>query len=127
MRLLLDSHVVLWVAGHVSSLSGQAQEAIKSADEVSISSVTPWELGIKRAKGKIDYPDELVAVMVANGFAELPVTSAHAERATTLPQHHQDPFDRMLVAQAQIEALTLVTADLELSAYDVEVFNPLGQ
>ncbi|WP_419918097.1 type II toxin-antitoxin system VapC family toxin [Candidatus Poriferisocius sp.] len=124
MRLLLDSHVVLWVAGLDPSLGSQGRAIIKSAGETFFSAATLWELGIKRSKGKIFYPDSLISSLNANGFVELPITAAHAERAAVLPLHHQDPFDRMLVAQVQIEALTLVTADPVLSAYPVEVIDP---
>ena len=119
MRLLLDSHVALWALGHPAELGTECTHCLRTADDVFFSAVTPWELGIKRAKGRITYPDGLVAELVASGFDELSITAAHADAATRLPQHHADPFDRMLVAQAQAESLTLVTADEQLSAYDV--------
>ena len=123
MRLLLDSHVALWALGHPGELGDGCGRQLASADEVYFSAVTPWELGIKRAKGRIDYPDGLVAELVACGFDELPITAAHADAATRLPPHHTDPFDRMLVAQAQAESLTLVTVDEQLLAYDVATLN----
>ena len=119
MRFLLDSHVALWAIGHPDSLGAECRRQLETAAEVYFSAVTPWELGIKRAKGRIAYPDGLVAELVACGFGELPVTAAHAEAAPRLPPHHSDPFDRMLVAQAQAESLTLVTADEQLRAYEV--------
>ncbi len=119
MRLLLDSHVVLWwMAGH-GSLGRAAATAIHDADEVVVSVVTPWELGIKRALGKLDYPDGLVHEIVECGFKLLEVNPSHAERAPDLPFHHSDPFDRMLVAQAQLESLVLVTGDRSLDPYEV--------
>lgn len=124
MRLLLDSHVVLWIAGDITPPKGRSEAIIKSAREVFYSASTLWELGIKRSKGKLNYPDILVSDLIANGFVELPITAAHAVRAAALPLHHQDPFDRMLVAQAQAERLTLVTADRLLSSYDVEILDP---
>ncbi len=119
MRLLLDSHVALWALDHSALLGDECGDHLRTADEVYFSAVTPWELGIKRAKGRIVYPDGLVAELLACGFEELPITAAHADSATRLPPHHADPFDRMLVAQAQAESLTLVTADEQLLAYDV--------
>lgn len=119
MRLLLDSHVALWALGHSALLGDECGDHLRTADEVYFSAVTPWELGIKRAKGRIVYPDGLVAELLTCGFEELPITAAHADAATRLPPHHADPFDRMLVAQAQAESLTLVTADEQLLAYDV--------
>lgn len=119
MRLLLDSHVALWALGHPTELSDECSRHLRIADEVYFSAVTPWELGIKRAKGRIVYPDGLLAELAACGFEELAITAAHAAAATRLPPHHSDPFDRMLVAQAQAESLTLVTADEQLLVYDV--------
>ena len=119
MRLLLDSHVALWWLEGADDLGPESTALIESADEVRFSAVTPWELGIKRALGKLDFPDDLVAALEAAGFEALPITAAHADLAPRLPGHHRDPFDRMLVAQARAEALTLVTADETLRPYDV--------
>ena len=119
MRLLLDSHVALWTLGRSAPLGDECANHLRGADEVYFSAVTPWELGIKRAKRRIVYPDGLVDELLACGFEELTITAAHADAATRLPQHHADPFDRMLIAQAQAESLTLVTADEQLLAYDV--------
>lgn len=124
MRLLLDSHVALWWLEDADELGPECTALIESADDVQFSAVTPWELGIKRALGKLDYPDDLVASLGAAGFTELPVTAAHADLAPRLPAHHRDPFDRVLVAQAQLEALRLVSADASLTPYDVEVIDP---
>ncbi len=119
MRLLLDSHVALWALGDPALLGGECGKRLDAAAEVYFSAVTPWELGIKRARGRIAYPDGLVAELVACGFEELPITAAHADAGGRLPPHHSDPFDRMLVAQARAESLTLVTADEQLLAYEV--------
>ena len=119
MRLLLDSHVALWALGYPDPLGEGCRRLLATAGEVYFSAVTPWELGIKRAKGRISYPDGLVDELVACGFDELPITAAHGEEAARLPQHHADPFDRMLIAQARLEALTLLTADDQLRTYDV--------
>ncbi len=89
--------------------------------EVRLSAATAWEIAIKRAAGRLEAPDDVAAVLAASGIEALPVTIAHAERAGSLPRIHADPFDRMLVAQAQIEGLTIVTRDAEIARYDVRV------
>lgn len=121
MRILLDSHVALWWLDDNPSLGSKCRELITQADEAYFSAVTPWELGIKRALGKVTMPDGFVAALQSGGFVPLAIAVDHAERAPMLPSHHRDPFDRMLIAQAQIETLALVTADAALRAYDVEL------
>ncbi len=123
MRVLIDSHVALWWLDGNDKLGPATRQLLGSADEVFFSALTPWELGIKRALGKLDFPDGLTEALVAGGFDELPIAAAHGEAAATLPPHHQDPFDRMLIAQARIEALVLVTADRAIEPYDVESFD----
>ncbi len=123
MNLLLDSHVVLWWLGDHPLLGTSAADSIRSADLVYVSVVTPWELGIKRAAGKLEVTVELVAELKSVGFTMLPVSAEHAERAPIQPLHHRDPFDRMLVAQAQIDSLTLVTANDVLGKYDCELLD----
>jgi PIN domain nuclease of toxin-antitoxin system len=124
VRLLLDSHVALWWLAGDPSISTGCRREIEDADEVLVSVVTPWELGIKRSLGKIAYPDGLVGAIRSSGFRLLAVEPDHAERAPALPPHHRDPFDRMLVAQAQLEALVLVSADKSLVPYDIERIDP---
>ena len=121
-RILLDSHVALWWLDDHVALGSECRELIATADEVFVSAVTPWELGIKRALGKLAMPDGLADQLESAGFTPLSISAAHAELAPTLPPHHRDPFDRMLVAQAQLESLVLVTADEALDSYDVERF-----
>jgi len=123
VRLLLDSHVGLWWLDDHPSIGPRCREHLVAAEEVFFSAVTPWELGIKRSLGKILIPDGLVDALTAAGFMPLSITVAHAEHAPALPAHHRDPFDRMLVAQAQLEALTLVTADDALGPYDIELLD----
>lgn len=123
MRLLLDSHVALWALEASPALGPRARTALGSADQVFFSAVTPWELGIKRALGKIDYPADLVPALVAAGFVGLPISLAHSSLAPALDPHHRDPFDRMLVAQAKLEALVLVSADRSLAPYEVELID----
>lgn len=89
--------------------------------EVRLSAATAWEIAIKRQAGRLEAPDDISAVLAASGIGPLPVTVGHAERAGSLPRIHGDPFDRMLVAQAQIEGLTIVTRDAEIARYDVPV------
>ena len=125
-RLLLDSHVALWWLADDASLGPKSREAIVSAAEVFVSVVTPWELGIKRALGKLDCPDSLADALVDEGFMILAIEAAHAELAPTLPPHHRDPFDRMLIAQALTNRLELVTADNAFGDYDVELVNALA-
>lgn len=119
MRLLIDSHVALWWLENNQRLANECRHAIEHADEVFFSAATVWELGIKRALGKLDFPDGLAAALTASGFVELAISATHADRAASLPPHHRDPFDRMLIAQAQAEVLTLATADRSLEPYDV--------
>jgi PIN domain nuclease of toxin-antitoxin system len=121
VRLLVDSHVALWWLGDSASLGPRCREIIEAADQTFFSAVTPWELGIKRALGKVSFPDGLVDALEAGGFLPLSISARHAEHAPTLPTHHRDPFDRMLVAQAQLEALVLATADQAIRPYDVEI------
>jgi len=120
VRILLDSHVALWWLEDNTSLGPRSREMIAAADQAFVSAVTPWELGIKRSLGKLSMPDGLVDVLESDGFTMLPITASHAQVAPSLPAIHRDPFDRMLVAQAQLEALVLVSADSALAKYDVE-------
>ncbi len=117
----MDSHVALWWLDDNAALGPRCRQLIEVADEAYFSAVTPWELGIKRALGKITIPDGLVQALQSGGFIPLAISADHAEHAPTLPAHHRDPFDRMLVAQAQLEVLALVTADEAMRAYEVEV------
>ena len=121
MRILLDSHVALWWLEDSSSLGERTRALIEQADEAFFSAVTPWELGIKRAMGKLTMPDGLTDALARSGFTPLDISVLHAERAPELPPHHRDPFDRMLIAQAQLEALALVSADSSFDLYEVEV------
>ena len=121
MRILLDSHVALWWLEDSAALGVECRAVIEQADEAFYSAVTPWELGIKRALGKLTMPDGLADELESSGFRALAISVDHAERAPALPPHHRDPFDRMLVAQAQLEALTLVSADGIFGAYEVAI------
>ncbi len=121
MRLLLDSHAFLWWLAEDPKLTAEARQAV--ADPLSIvhvSAATVWELSIKAALGKLDLGGaDLAEEIEANDFVELPMTARYALAAGVLPRHHEDPFDRMLIAQARIEGLTIVTRDSAFRAYGV--------
>ena len=120
MRLLLDTHTFLWWVSDWDKIAEPAREAIADPkNEVFVSAVSGWKIGIKKARGRLEAPDNLAAIVEEKRFEHLPFTFAHAERAATLPSRHRDPFDRMLIAQAQAEGLTLVTRDSRIPLYDV--------
>ena len=112
MNLLLDTHALLWWLDDPAKLAQAARVTIAEPDNlVFVSAVVAWEISIKHAHGKLRSPDDLEDVIALNGFRALPVSIRHAVDAGRLPPHHTDPFDRLLVAQAQGEGLTLVTRD----------------
>jgi PIN domain nuclease of toxin-antitoxin system len=122
VSLLLDSHALLWWQADDARLSERARRAIENLDaQPYFSAASVWELAIKQAKGKLRLPAAFTANVVEEGFLEIPVSSSHAVRAAALAPHHEDPFDRMLVAQAQSEGLTIVSRDTRIAAYDVPV------
>jgi PIN domain nuclease of toxin-antitoxin system len=115
---LLDSHPLIWAAGDL--LDDRATELISDARAaVAVSAATIWELEIKRSLGRLISPPDVLEMVEHSGFEPLAITFEHAVEAARLPLHHRDPFDRMLVAQARLEGLTLVTCDSELLRYDV--------
>jgi PIN domain nuclease of toxin-antitoxin system len=118
VRFLLDTHVYLWYLADSRRLSRKARAEIASADEVFVSAASIWEAALKAALGKLDAAvEDLVAGIGGSGFVELAVSARHAARVATLPEHHGDPFDRLLVAQAIHEPLRLLTADAALKRY----------
>ena len=121
MKLLLDSHAYLWWLTNGSDLSPSARAAVADPTNlVLVSAATIWEIEIKRSLGRLDTGSaDLVLEIEANRFTELPVTGRHAFAAARLPQHHNDPFDRMLIAQSQVEGLVCVTRDPAFGAYGV--------
>ncbi len=123
MRLLLDSHVLLWLMLYDPQVGPEARETIVGGKhEVLVSAATIWEIEIKRLKGKLDAaPDDLLDRVESSGFLLLDVTPDQMLDAARLPLHHADPFDRLLIAQAQSEAATLVTHDAALTRYDVPI------
>ena len=120
-RFLLDTHVFLWWRTEPSRLTPDVRQRIATAEIVFVSAASAWEAAIKASAGRLDLPDTIEAGVLASGFEKLLITFSHAERAAGLPLHHRDPFDRMLVAQAQAEGLTLATHDRLLAPYDVEI------
>jgi PIN domain nuclease of toxin-antitoxin system len=122
VTLLLDAHALLWWLADDRQLSEEARAGIADPlTRVWVSAVTAWEIGIKRALGKLSAPPDLLRQLQREGFDELPITVADALHAAALPRHHDDPFDRMLVAQAQRRDLTVVTRDPLLRDYGIAV------
>lgn len=118
MNVLLDTHVLIWW-DEGRRLSAEARQAIEVADAVYVSAASAWEVAIKTALGRLRPTRTVEEAVSDSGFLELPVTFRHAEWVTGLPPHHRDPFDRMLVAQAAVEELTLVTRDPVFAQYGV--------
>ncbi len=122
MKLLLDTHAALWWLADDERLGRTAAAHVADAsNQVLLSAAVVLEVAIKRALGKLDVPDGFAATLLAAGALALPVAIEHAAAVETLPWHHRDPFDRLLVAQAALEGATLVSADDALRAYDVPV------
>jgi PIN domain nuclease of toxin-antitoxin system len=123
LKVLLDTHLVLWgMEGAHSRISKKGLAALGSEEfEPIVSAVTFWEVAIKRTLGKLDAPADLLPQIEGAGVELLPVMPRHADRIASLPLHHRDPFDRILVAQAMSEGLPLVSDEEVLSRYEVEV------
>lgn len=121
MKLLLDTHVLLWAAGQPDRLSPLARELIQAPqNELIFSAASLWEIAIKRGLGRADFridPRVLRRGLLDNGYSELPILSEHVVAIDGLPPLHKDPFDRVLLAQAQVEGITLLTADPLLADY----------
>lgn len=121
MKLLLDTHLLLWAAGQPERLSPAARAQIEAREnELIFSAASLWEITIKRGLDRDDFRVDgrlLRRGLLDNGYAELPITSAHALAIDTLPALHKDPFDRILLAQAMVEGMTLLTADALLAQY----------
>jgi len=117
LRLLLDTHTFLW--WDEDALPKSVRRRIEGADEVFVSAASAWEVAIKSALGKIVAKAQIGDAIADYGFTALPITVAHADAVRRLPLHHRDPFDRMLIAQAQLESLTIVSRDPAFPAYPV--------
>jgi PIN domain nuclease of toxin-antitoxin system len=121
LRLLLDTHVMLWWREDSGLLSERATKAIAEAEVVLVSAVSAWEVAIKQALGKLKLRASFEEGVAESRFEQLPITFAHADAVAKLPLHRSDPFDRMLAAQALHERLTLVTHDRSLDRYNVPI------
>ena len=122
MTLLLDTQVFLWWLDDPNLLTDSARKALADGKNlVYVSAAVAWEIAIKRSLGKLDAPEDLEAAMAANRFLPLPVTVSHALAVSTLPDHHRDPFDRLLIAQARYEGFQLVSRDPLIKQYDVSL------
>lgn len=122
MSLLLDKQILLWWLSDDPLLSAAARGAISSPDNnVMVSAAAVWEIAIKKAAGTLEARDDLLDVLSTNDFQTLEITASHALLAGGLPPHHSDPFDRMMIAQAHAENLTLSSVDGRFPQYDVEL------
>lgn len=120
MRLLLDTHVLLWCLADDPTLPENVRATVVDpSNSVFVSAASGWEIAIKKAIGKLEAPDDLLEAISLCRFEAMPITLAHAMKAGFLPRHHDDPFDRMLVAQSILEGCTLVTRDRRLNAYGI--------
>lgn len=119
MRLLLDTPVALWWLAADPRLSGTARHVLDTADDVVLSVASVWEIAIKQRFGKLRAAENVLDRLAEVGLRILPIAFDHAVAAANLPLHHRDPFDRLLVAQARAERLTLMTNDPRIAAYDV--------
>jgi len=125
LRLLPDTHLLIWAAEESSKLSKEAADLIgRLENNRFFSAASIWEIAIKRGLGRADFlinPDELRLELLANGYVELPVTGVHGAAVAGLPMLHRDPFDRILVAQAMIEGVTLLTVDPVVAGYPGDI------
>ena len=122
MKYLLDTHSLLWTIFEPDKLSAEAQETILDRDNIiCVSLISLWEISIKQNIGRLDIPEEFFEVVSKGGFEMLSLTIPQIEQYRTLPLHHRDPFDRMLIIQAQQQKLILITRDAEISKYDLEI------
>lgn len=123
MRILLDTHLLLWWLDANPSLSAQARELIcDPKNTLFVSAVSLWEIWLKQSLGKLRLPGGFMDKLAAESFESLPLTASQTQQVSLLPWCHRDPFDRMLVAQAQVEKLVLLTADEALAAYGTVVY-----
>src|SRR5680860_438931 len=122
MNLLLDTHALIWILANEPILSAPARKAVEDPkNQVFVSAVTAWEIAIKRGLGKLRAPQNYLEALRRYRFTPLDVTSEHALAVEELPPHHNDPFDRLLIAQARCERLTLVTCDKRFRQYEVQL------
>ncbi len=123
-RILLDTHVLLWWLSNDPRLGTNARGYIRDpANKVYVSAATNWEISIKRSLGKLTAPDNFDGIIAEKGFTKLSITHFHGDQAGALPPHHNDPFDRMLIAQAQSEGLEIITKDGFFPLYAVKLID----
>jgi PIN domain nuclease of toxin-antitoxin system len=129
VKLLLDTHIVLWAAGHPERLSASVRSLLTMPEStLFFSSANIWEIVIKRGLGREDFkvdPARLKNMLISHGYIELPITAEHALRVETLPLLHKDPFDRLLIAQARAEGIQLLTVDALVLQYREPTLNAL--
>jgi PIN domain nuclease of toxin-antitoxin system len=118
-RLLLDTAPLIWWDADDPQLGARARAAIEDASEVWVSAASAWEIAIKQAVGKLDTKRDTADAVAQAGFVPLPVSFAHAAAVRDLPPHHRDPFDRLIIASARVEGLTIVTSDARFGPYGV--------
>jgi PIN domain nuclease of toxin-antitoxin system len=124
VRLLLDTHALLWWLADDARLGRRAREAIAApANLVFVSAATAWEIAVKRALGRLVAPGDVEEWLAESDFRPLPIQIAEAVASAELPPHHRDPFDRLLVAQARIGGMTIVTSDEHIGGYEVSVLS----
>jgi PIN domain nuclease of toxin-antitoxin system len=122
VKLLIDTHAALWLLDGDARLSQSADQMLTDpANEVLLSAAVVWEVAIKQSLGKLDAPDGFSSTLIDGGATALPVSIEHAREVASLPWHHRDPFDRLLVAQAVLEDAVVVSSDERLRVYDVQV------
>jgi PIN domain nuclease of toxin-antitoxin system len=121
-QVLLDTHVVLWSLADDSQLGPRARSLIEDSTITKfVSAASIWEMEVKAQLGRLDIPEDIAGVLLASGVLPLPISWFHAKSAGALPRHHGDPFDRMLIAQARCDDLTLVSSDAAFEKYEVHV------
>lgn len=126
MKILLDTHCWLWMKAAPERFSGEALKLLEdTSNDIYLSAVSAWEIAIKYALGKLPLPmsprEYMLSRMEGSDIKALPITHAHALQVAELPKHHRDPFDRLLIVQANMENLALLSADAKFSDYDVEM------
>ncbi|WP_440903782.1 type II toxin-antitoxin system VapC family toxin [Catenovulum sp. SX2] len=123
-RILLDTHALLWWLTDDQNLGVKAREIIADPrNQVFVSTASTWEISIKRALGKLKAPEDMDSLIEDEGFLPLPISLYHGDQAGLLPEHHKDPFDRMLIAQAQAEGLTIITCDEKFPPYKIRLID----
>jgi PIN domain nuclease of toxin-antitoxin system len=122
MKILLDTHILIWWLSKASRLSQTEIDLITDSDNfIFVSTATAWEIAVKKMIGKLETPDDLPAALAVNNFLELPIKIEHSQKLYQLPLHHNDPFDRIMIAQAMSEDLTFMTRDAKIPLYDIRI------